>query len=289
MTVWTPGYGATAEGDPLLVPAEPDALRPENDDRYGRGMIVALSRIPGLTGRNHLPRPLYFQCPPLEEMPRAYEWNWNDYPTLGVGTHSAPAYRQLPTVTFNSLFVDDTDIYRAGAKLHAGPHFAVAGLREGDILKYIAILRDLGDSMTPFALQYGQPNLWGRWDYLHAVSLRSFQTAERAGEIDARYFTVSFTEYPDAPRVRPAPPPAQPGARPGGRSVLATFNSSRLPYNLRTLALIAKRYYKAPARWRLIYQASHLSGVGPNTDLRKSKRAGRHKPPKKIIVPRKPS
>ena len=295
MSIYVPGLGDIDES--LPEPEDDLGVRvphPLDDSNYGGGVQVCISKIVGLTNEKiastWLKSPLWFQCPPLEDLPRSYEWSWNDYPTLGGETHSSPAYRQLPTVTFNSLFVDDVEVHREGGHVMAGPNFAVAALSKGDVLKYVAILRDIGDTMTPFALTYGNKRLWGRWEYNRAATLRSFQVSERAGEIDARYFTCAFTEYPDPLPFAAPSPPKPPGSSPGGRSILWHISSAKLPYKLRTLALIAKKYYKAPARWRLIYTASGLKSVGPNTDLRTSSHAGKHKPhPVTIIVPRKPS
>jgi hypothetical protein len=261
--------------------------------RYGRGVIVALSRIPGLTKPPILERPLYFQCPPTESIGPTMTWTWNDYPTLGIGMHSNPGYRTLATLTISSLVVDTQEVFGVGpGRWRAGPQFALASL-EQDLIRTMQRIRVVGDGMTPFALQYGQPKLWGTWDYLHAVTLREFHPEERAGEMDARYFTMTVTEYPDAPNLRPVTAPLPPGQghrggqRPG---ILAVLNSATLPEGKRTLAGLAKAYYKAPSKWRIIGTASHLLslGVGSNTNLRDHKKIGKARPPRKITIPKLP-
>jgi hypothetical protein len=280
--------------DPKDIPADD----PVPFLRYGRGTIVALSRIPGLTKPPILQRPFYFQCPPTDSIGPTLSWSWNDYATLGVGMHSNPAYRTLATITISSLVVDTGEVYEArgpGSRFSrwaAGPHFAITDL-EQDLISTMQRLRVVGDGMTPFALQWGQPALWGHWDYLHAVTLREFHPEERAGEMDARYFTLSVTEYPDAPRLRAVPPPLPPGqGHRGGQvpGVIAVLNSATLPAGKRTLAGLAKAYYRAPSKWRLIGKASHLLryGIGSNTNLRNHKKIGRARPPRKIIIPKLP-
>ena len=286
-----PGAGSVGpyEGvDPKDIQAD-DPLDPF---RYGRGTMVVLARIPGLTKPPILQRPLYLQCPALDSIGPQMSWTWNDYATLGIGMHSNPGYRTLATLTISSLVVDTTEVFGVGPRWRAGPHFAITDL-EQDLIATMQRIRVIGDGMTPFALQYGQPRLWGRWEYVKAVTLREFHWEERAGEMDARYFTLSVTEYPDAPNIRPVRGPNVPGQGHRGGQVpgrLATLNSATLPAGKRTLAGLAKAYYKAPSKWRLIAKASHLLryGVGSNTNLRDHKKIGRAHPPRKIIIPKLP-
>lgn len=284
---------------PSAGPGDPGPLSPAPDRRDGPGMVVALSRIGGLTDDGVLEQPFYFQCPPTDEIGPQFSWVWNDYPTIGSGIHSNPNYAQLATVTFSSLVVDEVEIHRIGNNWIPGPRYAVARLRAGrdqqdDPIGFVNYLTEIGDALTPFALQWGQPHLWGRWDHLMPATLREFRPVEREGELDARYFTATFTEFPDAPRLRPVPAPRPPGPHKAGgkgqngQKILARLNSAHLSDSMKSLSLIAKHYYHSPSRWRLIVKATGgLSGIGPNTDLRAT--VGKHKPPKTIIVPALPA
>lgn len=275
---------------------------PSPSARDGTGMVVALAEIPGYTPAglfDRLPAStggyFYFQCPPLDNMPVERAWTWNDFPTVGSGMHSTPAYSQLTSITFNSLMVDEAEGFRMGRQVIPGPRFARADLPQ-NVLWACDFLARLGDSMRPFQLQWGQKELWGRWDGFMAATLRSFHLEERAGEIDARYFTVSFTEYPDAPLVERAPSPAPPGGRAGhsgasqtarGR-MLHTLDSSKLPAGKDTLAYLAKHFYGSASKWRLISKASGLqgSGIGPSTSLRAT--LGKRHPPGRVQIPAAP-
>jgi hypothetical protein len=271
------------------------------------GLIVAISPIAGRTPMElfkKLPnQAFYFQCPPLEEMGRDKEWQWDDFGTIGSGMHSNPNYPGLAQIPIDTLFVDDSWGWTVGprsVKLGAtpgdeasravvpGPRFATADLPK-DILWAGAWLEALGDSMQPFGLQWGQPQLWGRWDRVTAATLRSLRVAEKSGEIDARYIRVSFTEYPDADAT-PVAAPHVPGQRRGpwkdghGHRLLAPpMDSSKLPPGKRTLAQLAKNYYGQASAWRLIAKASGLTRATPNQDLPST--VGRRHPPARILIP----
>jgi hypothetical protein len=289
MTVYKPGQGSTLPraGDLLrgiaLKKGRADAQKVLNpppvapSEAEGDGLIVGLVAIPGVTSSKILKQPFWFQCPPTDEMPVDITWQWTDYNTIDAGMHSNPNGQGLDVFTFSTLFVDDD------------PHHRFALYRDRHVLSMLRELREIGDAMTPVQLQYGQPTLWGVWDRVVGVSLRSLHITERAGEVDARYLTVSMTEFPDVPRLVAVKPPHHPGNKSGSHSgsskngrVLARLNSAHLPKGQRTLAEIAKRYYGSSSPWRLIAKASGLS-VGPTVDLPST--VGKKKPPPQIVVP----
>jgi hypothetical protein len=170
--------------------------------------------------------------------------------------------------------------------------------------------------MTPFALQVGSMVSMGQWEPLGrrshaqlAVTLRAFHWESRAGEPDARYFTVQLTEFKDAPLLQKIIPPNLSGQKNTGRAshtrgaasnrggssgggttasgqrLLAVLDPNDLNSKQRTLRAISVWAYGGTAPWRLILKASGLDGkgIGPDDDLRKA--LGSRKPPVKIKVP----
>lgn len=254
---------------------------PAQPEPQGDGLIVALSAIDGFTDPAVLKKPFYFQCSPLDQMPQDYSWEWNDYTTISSGYHSNPQAPALASWSFETLFVDNDR-----------EHWFTLTKDQNPVV-LCAALKALGDSMSPFQLQFGQPDLWGTWDVVTGATFRALHIEERAGEPDARYVAVTFSEFTDTPDVQPIPPPPHVrGAHNKGQQpklpahILAILDSSTLHVGSRTMTQLAKRYYGSAAAWRLIAKASGLTSVGPNTDL--TTMIGKHKPPGKVVVPRKP-
>lgn len=205
--VFKTGTGLQGDGAPrpTTVNVNPFGIAPVSPADIG--MIVVFHAITGYTKEGVLPEPFVFQCPPLESFSPKFGWAWNDYATLGYGPgggmHSNPQYGQLTTITFSSLFVDAGMVDPQGRI--ASPSYVVQPYLAGP-LRAIRVLKALGSSMTPFAMQAGQPALWGEWEPLGrkgqaamAVTLRNFEPEERAGEPDARYFSITVSEFPDVP------------------------------------------------------------------------------------------
>lgn len=248
---------------------------PPSHEPTSNGLVVVLSRVEGFTQKGLLSEPFYFQCAPLETMPRDMAWQWTDYLTLGTGYHSQPNAPNLESWSFDTLMVDDD----------WGLWFTQTKKR--DLLGMVRELKKLGDSMTPFQLQFGNPQLWGEWDVVSGATLRGLHVEERAGEPDSRYLTVSFMEFPDAPTHKPVPAdPTKSKKKTTDERYLAVLDSAKLPTHRDTMAELAKHYYGKVSDWRMIAKASGLTKYGPNTNLRTT--AGKQKPPVKIKVPKPP-
>lgn len=256
----------------VVTLAPPTPAPPASAEQTGDGQWVVLSAIPGFTSPKVLKTQFRFQCAPLETMPQDYQWSWDDYPTIGSGYHSNPQYPLLGTFSFQSLFLDADYRYR------------FAQVKNVHVLGMVEALKAIGDTLTPFQLNFGQPPLWGVWDVAIPVTMRTLHVEERAGEMDARYFTVSFTEYADAPvhNVVAATPTGS-NTKALQQGVLANLDTSQLPASLDTMAKIAKHYYHETTSWRVIAKASGLSAVSANEDLRV--KYGKMKPPAHVIVP----
>jgi hypothetical protein len=265
---------------PGKKPPPPDKVVPRD------GFVVAFGPIAGLTDPKALAANFYFQVPPMDSFPAEFAWVWNDYGTIDSGMHSNPNYKQLTTITFDSMFVLEDGV---------NDHLIIATSKQS-IFDRARTLKALGDSLTPFAVQVGSIHAWGEWEPLGpgsqqqmAATLRGFRWESRAGEPDTRYFNISITEFADAGALTKIAPPKVPGQGHtgatvrNGQKIQATLVVTSLPKNLRTLAQIAKNQYGSASAWRLIAKASGMPHTGPNEDLRV--KFGSRKPPTKIYVP----
>src|SRR5205085_10994887 len=131
-------------------------------------------------------------------------------------------------------------------------------------------LRQIMWSGTPFWLYVGMPKVRGDWDVKMLATLRGVSTEERAGEPDALYTEVQFTEYRQAKLTRKA---RGKGPREKKRTVVITHKGGdtrvrglalkRAP----TLANIARVAYGSPSEWKSIASANHLKGIEGSTPL----------------------
>jgi hypothetical protein len=243
------------------APAEP----------HGQGQRVVLQRIPGLTARGILERPFLFQCPPLNEFPVQYGWDFIDFDTVGAGYRTRPGSSQLTSVSFDTLFVDEP-VYA---------HFAINKSVPANPIELVAELRAIGDAKTPFQVVAGQPELWGvSYDVNMAATMRSLRSSEQAGERDARYVSVSFTEFPGVTPAAIAASVFQAGKQ-TDNSAVAVLDVNQLGAGT-TLRDLSQRYYGTTTLWTVIGKASGIK-VAASVDLRAHFR-GTPTPPK-IVVP----
>jgi len=150
--------------------------------------------------------------------------------------------------------------------------------------------------------------VWGEWEPLGrkqqsqvAVTLRSFHVETRSGESDTRYFTLSLTEFPDAPALaKIAPPKTVAAVRPGTLSTsrdkvtdsrghqIFLIDPRDLTPEYHTLHALAKAYYGDASRWFYITKANspNLDHISPSADLRV--RLAERRVPVKIRIPQVP-
>ena len=278
----------TGGGNPAPKPPPPGPTE---------GFLVAFGPIDGLTNTRALPKPYFFQCPPLDTFPTDFTWTWNDFGTINGGMHSNPNYPALTTLQFDSLFVLDDGF----------ANDIILARSQESMFERGRVLKALGDSMTPFAVQVGAMKAIGEWEPLGrraraqlAVTMRAFHWETRSDEPDARYFTVQLTEFADAPLIQKIIPPKLSGTVPqrgpttparhgttahNGQRYVAVLDPNGLNENQRTLKDISIWAYGGSAPWRLILKASGsaLSGIGPNDNLRE--KLGKRQPAVKIKVP----
>lgn len=248
------------------VLAKPKRARPEPS---GTGIRVTMQKV-SVTADGILDTPFMFQVPPTDELPRDYAWNFTDFDTVGDGMHTKPGSPQLAVVSFDSLFVD------------ADASFVVNKNTSWNPVRLIDELIEIGNKQTPFQLLAGQPSLWGlEYDVNMAVTMRSLRASEKTGERDARYFSISFTEFRGISAAELASGLKSDAAR-GGDRVLAVLAIKSLPPGLRTLREISKKYYGTTGLWQAIAKESGISVAG-TVDLKA--RFASYIPQPKIVVP----
>lgn len=217
----------------------------------GDGLRVRLMAVPGLTGRElssgALAEPFRFQCPPLNSFSVEYAYSHTDYETVGLGQVSRKGGRQLRTVSFESLFVDFGTWTVATL---AGEKGETTASKIALSLERLAQIVESGD---PFQLTVMHPDGFDsvaeglREDALVELdmwaTMRSFSQEERAGEGDARYVSVSFTEYVE-PLVSRRTKRRKRKSKTWPRTHRLTEND--------TLRSLARSYYGAPEAWRII-------------------------------------
>lgn len=235
----------------------------------GRGLRVVMQRL-SITAPGLLERPFLFQVPPINQFAPQYGWDFQDVDTIGDGYRTRPGSKQLATISFDSLFVEDTEYNFVVNKAPANP------------IALIDELKAIGDARTPFQLLVGQPDLWGvYYDVNMAATMRSLAPSEQPGEIDARYFTVSFTEFQGLSQEQ-----LQAGLigdlNRSGNQTIASLSISDLTPSLSTLRDLSRKYYGTTTLWTVIAKASGLSAPG-SVDLRSYYATMSPKP--KIVVP----
>lgn len=146
-----------------------------------------------------------------------------------------------------------------------------------------------------------------RPDFKHAVTLRGLSVRERAGEPDARYFDLSFTEYrrpqlrrqgySGDPRKKDLPVNMEVGPAGIAREVNPnpTGNGGVAPWSgyvvgkkgsPATLRKLAKFFYGESSEWKRIAARNGLKDFGPSESLAKLPRRGRKT--RRLIIPRLP-
>lgn len=260
--------------DPSTPPTGRQALEVSGD-----GLRISLSRVRGWTAEGLLTHALFLQCPPLETFTIVNGFAHSDYDTLRQGQFSRPSGRQLRTVQFQTLIVDfrppwafwappvsDSFTPLVGGVAHPLPQ-GVGGQEEKGAqlpnpLQVADELEEILNSGTPFQFRAANPAYWGasRKDLTMMATLRSMSVEERAGEVDARYFDLSFTEYRRAEVSRKAQ-----GFQGGGKI-------RNLPYKHTlqkgdTLTRLAKKYYGSTNRWRNIAKANGVRNLAASGDV----------------------
>lgn len=289
----------------MLIPDEPreDGLNPAEKRaliaarqnrpyhaalRHDEGLRVSIRRVRGLTPKGLLLTPFYFQAPPLDTFSVTNAYTHTDYDTVRAGQHDRPSGLQLRTVQFNSLFVDTDYDWTVVRSKRWNPIRSSA--KEREKLGYITgeeyvpnpllltkELRRVLRSGSPFRLIVQHPpRLWGHrvYEVNMLATLRELQVEERAGELDARYVNVSFTEH-RTPSLQRRGQGTQPR---GSHSLPATVTIAvsgqiDIPHVKNDPAKInmhwlAKWFYGSASEWRWIAKANKpLEDWAPDRNL----------------------
>lgn len=242
--------------DPLGTSASllPRGKKERPHARYGRrGIYVVMAPVKGLTPPGVFPRnkPFAFQCPPMNEFGENGGHDFQDYAVLGKQQHSQEIGKQLRTVQFQTIFLDWE------------PEWALAHDDSGEYpaqqaVKDLCRIRDHG---KPFHLLAHQSNFQDKYEVDYAATLRSVSWNITAGETDAYYVTVQFTEF-SSPDIQQLLSGASVNPR-----LPASVPVANLQPGLNTLAQMAKIYFGDPSKWRVIAAKNGLSRVSANTPL----------------------
>lgn len=261
---------------PLGENAEGVRGRKAAREATGKGVVVTLQRLQSISyARDILPSPFRFQVSPLDELPQSYAWSYTDYETIGAGTHSRAGSPQLMVLEFSSVFLDRNYGWSRGKPTtNRDPH----------PVRLVQELRALGDSMLPFQVIVHNDALWGLdYDVNMAATLRSFRPLERAGEDDARYYSIAFTEFRGIPKNE-LTQGLLTEVKAGGHTYLAVYKIAHLPKGLRTMRALSKHHYKTATLWRVIAKASGFHGLSGTTNL--YDHFHKKDPQRKVLVPK---
>jgi hypothetical protein len=243
----------------------PTLPRPHKEP-VGKGMIVRMERIAGVTDAGLLVEPFTFQVPPLNTFPINRSYPQSTYDTVALEQRSRKGVRQLDTITFDTLFCQDPWEWTL---LH-GDGFVP------NPLDMIAKLDRIGKAGTQFWLTARTPTFYSGYDVNMAASLISLNSEIREGEPDARYVNVGFLEFRDSSlKARQLP-----GTGGRNKNLPVSLRADQLPADRNTLYELATYYYGAASEWRRIAKANSLTAKNPSGDLRSLGH-------RKIVVPRK--
>lgn len=241
------------------------------------GLHIVLRRC-RYTKKGVLRKPLRFPIAPVDEFGWDAAYAWTDYDTISAGQFSRRAGRQLRTLQVTTLAIDWSapwSVIQSGEQEIDEDFYDAAG-GPWEMAKRLDTLVMRG---TPMLLIVRNEILYSKPDVQMIVTLRSANLRERAGEPDARYFDLGFTEYrvPKISRKNYGERhelPAQVVITKKGVAIEVERDDKRLPKKQRhrigtdkspaTLRKLAKHYYGTPKEWKRIAKrnniAKHISG-----------------------------
>lgn len=273
------------------------------------GLQIILRRIRGVTDPGVLKQPYHFQISPLDEFGVEAAGNWTDYQTISGGTFTRDGSKGLDTISFQAMVVDfnpswavkaggnehheRVPFYDEGAGRWRRTQLSEIGYYKPNPQRVAGEMRRLERALTPFMLVAHNKGLNDKPDLRMPVTLRNLSVREKAGEPDARYFDLSFTQYrrpklkrkgyAGHPRKKDLPAavsidkdgiateivsdPHSGGVGPGAR-----IGTKAKPATLRRLA---KHFYGQPSEWKRIAAKNGLKNMGGSQSLEKIGRRGR--------------
>lgn len=164
-------------------------------------------------------------------------------------------------------------------------------------------LEALLNAGTPFRLIAWDKALWDKADADLAVTLRSLSMRERAGEPDARYYDLGFTQHRE-PQTRrrgygraKAKLPAVVRIHDDGRASEVISQGDPIEHNNRdvigtknhpaTLRKLAKHFYNSHSAWKVIAKRNGIKNFGGDDGLDKLVKRGRKF--RRLTIPKRSS
>lgn len=259
--------------------------------RKNPGTRITLKKHPSLTKKGLLDHPFQFPAPPLDSFTRNLAYNWNDYDTIGQGQFSRPSSMQLQTIQFTSIIVADEDGF-----VYPWAFYNPQNTRGWDTAEVVRELGAILRAATPFYLIVEEARFKAAAGTAQSVSydfgtmpllrmqatLRSLASEDKAGEPDARYVTVGFTEFRSADAEQRSAGGAGAGGSNGTNSAgKGGPSSSKLPASISIKAFkdgpkppandlygLATFYYGSASQWTLIKSSNPwLGNVTASHDL----------------------
>lgn len=269
------------------------------------GLHIVLRRC-RYTKKGVLKEPMRFQIAPVDEFGWDVAYAWNDYDTISAGQFSRRGGRQLRTIQITTLAMDWSApwaVVQTGRRERPRDEDDYYG-RAGGPWKIAKRLDNLVTQGTPLLLIVRNPQLYKAPDVQMIVTLRSANLRERAGEPDARYFDLGFTEY-RVPKIsrknygERSELPAQVVITRKGIAIEVERNNKALPKKRRhrigsekspaTLRKLAKHYYGTPKEWKRIAKRNDIAkNISGDDSLEKLyKRRKRRGEQVKLNIPRR--
>lgn len=215
---------------------------PFYDPWLSEGLRVELQAIRGVTKKGMLQMPFRFQVPPLDEFRVEMGVVASDYSTIQHGTFTDINGDELATVSFETL-VTIAPASWVIAKGLWNPN--KIGHRLQHLLKAESPMRLVAWHAGP-VVEINMP-----------VTFRNLSKTEKGGETDARYFSMSFTQWRD-PVVR--------------RRTKKTWPRRHKLSKGDTLASIARKFWGKPGQGRWVgMNNKHLHQWGIRTSIVKNK------------------
>lgn len=251
---------------------------------HEEGLRVTLHRFAS-TQRGVLAKPFNFQVSPLEEFAWVQGANHGEFDTLSRGQFSRRGGRELLTLEMKTVAVDYQPRWASYVeKRPNAPNPQNAA----------SLMRQLVNLGTPVML-VARSAYWDKADLRLPVTLRSVQSAERAGEPESRYLDLSFVEWREQQldqkgrgksRKRRALPTTveikSDGVaweRPQGGQPQKIGSST----NKASFQDLAQFFYGDPAEWRTIERFNGISDFAPTRPLDELKKKG--KTVRKLRIP----
>lgn len=248
------------------------------------GLRVTLHRFKA-TKKGVLKTPLNFQVAPLESFGFTQAANFTDFDTLSRGQFSRRGARALISFDIRTFVIDYQPSWVSWERSRPNaPHPQ----------KVTQLLKHLTQLGTPMMF-VARSGFWEGNDLRIPVTLRSMAVEERAGEVDSRYFDLSFVEWREqeldrrklgGKRERHSLPTTVVIHEDGSVSEVGD-SKEKIPQHdgdFATLHDLAQHYYGDPTVWRVIVLENGIDNFPPGRSLKDLEKGGKRV--RKLRIPR---